>query len=125
MPVGGDEHSYFFDWRSSSAPKKDAAARKISFARASSRFSLRTAASCARRSSVVPGNLGGVALGAASFTQLYRVTGLTFTRAPRRSHAAFLDSSGPDLREHQPDALLLELRGITQHLWHDLILSRT
>ena len=42
-----------------------------------------------------PGKRGGDTDGAASFTQLYNVTGLTFTRAPRRSHAAFRDSSAP------------------------------
>src|SRR5690606_7057713 len=35
VPVGVDERHYFFDWRSSSAPKKDAAALRISFARRS------------------------------------------------------------------------------------------
>lgn len=44
VAVRGDEHRYFLDWRSSSAPKKDAAAFEISLARASYGSSFFTAA---------------------------------------------------------------------------------
>ena len=78
------------------APKKLAAARKMSFVRANSRFSLRTAASWTRRSSIDPASRAALTgPGAASFTQLYNVTGLTFTPGASRSHAALRDSSGP------------------------------
>lgn len=54
-PVGVDEGHYLGDRRSSSAPKKLAAAFKISLARLSSRFSLRSSLSSARSSVVTPG----------------------------------------------------------------------
>ena len=55
VPVGVDERNYFCCRRSSSAPKKDAAACKMSLARRSSRFSLRNLASSACSSVVRPG----------------------------------------------------------------------
>jgi hypothetical protein len=50
VPVGVDEGNYLFCRRSSSAPKKVAAACKMSFARCSSKFSLRSRFSSSRSS---------------------------------------------------------------------------
>jgi hypothetical protein len=70
MTVSSHERRYLF-WRSSAAPKKAAASDKIAFARASSRFSFRNAAFCARSSSTDPGDAAGRDLaGEACFNQL-------------------------------------------------------
>ena len=70
MTVSSHERRYLL-WRSSAAPKKVAASDKIAFALASSRFSFRNAAFCARSSSTDPGGAAGRALpGADCFTQL-------------------------------------------------------
>jgi hypothetical protein len=53
--MGLDEPDHFFDWQSSSAPKKDAAAFKVSFARRSSAFSRLSRFSSASWSLVGPG----------------------------------------------------------------------
>ena len=50
-----DEPDHFFDWRSSSAPKKCAAALRMSFARRSSAFSRFNRFNSARSSVVAPG----------------------------------------------------------------------
>ena len=55
VPVGVDEGDHLGDWRSSSAPKKCAAAFKISFARRSSLFSRSSSRIRARSSVVNPG----------------------------------------------------------------------
>ena len=95
MTVSSHERRYLF-WRSSAAPKKAAASCKIALARASSRFSLRNACTCARSSSTEPGETGRRALGGADcFNQLYNVTAFTDSFGARRSHACLRDSSGP------------------------------
>jgi len=72
------------------------ASEKIAFARASSRFSLRNTAFCARSSSTDPGDATGRALaGADCFNQLYSVTAFIDSFGARRSHACLRDSSGP------------------------------
>jgi len=94
MAMSSHERRSLF-WRSSAAPKKAAASDKIAFARASSRFSLRNAAFCARSSSTEPGEAAGRALaGADCLTQLYSVTDFTDSLGPRRSQACLRDSSG-------------------------------
>ncbi len=70
------KHDHLLDWRSSSAPKKVDAAFKISFARASSRFSFFNAVICAWRSSFDPaGTVRPVDIGVAFFTHPYNVEG--------------------------------------------------
>ena len=54
LPVGVDEGNYLFCRRSSSAPKKVAAACKMSLARCNSKFSLRRRLSSSRSSVVRP-----------------------------------------------------------------------
>src|SRR5690606_5746079 len=55
VPVVVDERDYFFDWRSSSAPKKADAAFRISLARRSSLFSRSSSRIRSRSSVVTPG----------------------------------------------------------------------
>ena len=57
VPVGVDEGNYLFCRRSSSAPKKVAAACKMSLARCNSKFSLRSRFSSSRSSVVRPGRV--------------------------------------------------------------------
>ena len=61
--MGVDEGNYLFCRRSSSAPKKVAAACKMSFARCNSKFSLRSRFSSSRSSVVRPGSSTRVDLG--------------------------------------------------------------
>ena len=63
VPMGVDEGDYFFPRRSSSAPKKVAAACRMSLERRSSKFSLRSRFSSACSSVVRPRPLAGVDLG--------------------------------------------------------------
>ena len=124
VPVGVDEGDYFFRRRSSSAPKKVAAACKMSLERRSSKFSLRSRFSSACSSLVSPGRLPASI--SARFTQLRSDSSPTPSWRATREITRLVVRVLPSQVQHHAHRPLLQLRRIPLRgglLLHDSILS--
>src|SRR5665213_1782878 len=109
VPMGVDEGDYFLCRRSSSAPKKIAAACKMSLDRLRSRFSFRSSASSLRSSVVRPPRTPSSI--SACFTQPEGLGADTELTRHSGHPAVVARILSPEVTDH-PDGSVLQLRGI-------------